>query len=65
MVLGFVLFPVLGLVLKPVLLPLVTPELYLGVLFLCVLPATVQSAIAFTAVARAGGGPSVAGIECQ
>ncbi|MBS0294520.1 MAG: bile acid:sodium symporter [Proteobacteria bacterium] len=48
----FLLFPVLGLLLKPVLLPLVTPELYLGVLFLCVLPATVQSAIAFTAVAR-------------
>lgn len=48
----FVLFPVLGLVLRPVLQPLVTPELYTGVLFLCVLPATVQSAIAFTAVAR-------------
>jgi sodium/bile acid cotransporter 7 len=48
----FVLFPVLGLVLKPFLLPLVTPELYTGVLYLCVLPATVQSAIAFTAMAR-------------
>ncbi|QPN32421.1 MULTISPECIES: bile acid:sodium symporter family protein [Diaphorobacter] len=48
----FMLFPVLGLVLRPVLQPLVTPELYTGVLFLCVLPATVQSAIAFTAVAR-------------
>lgn len=48
----FILFPVLGLVLRPVLQPLVTPELYTGVLFLCVLPATVQSAIAFTAVAR-------------
>jgi len=35
-----------------VLQPLVTPELYLGVLFLCALPATVQSAIAFTAMAR-------------
>lgn len=32
--------------------PLVTPELYLGVLFLCCLPATVQSAIAFTSIAR-------------
>ena len=48
----FVLFPLLGWLLKPVLQPLVTPELYTGVLFLCVLPATVQSAIAFTAVAR-------------
>ncbi len=48
----FVLFPLLGLALKPVLVPLVTPELYTGVLYLCVLPATVQSAIAFTAMAR-------------
>ncbi|WP_198084452.1 bile acid:sodium symporter family protein [Variovorax sp. E3] len=48
----FILFPALGLALKPVLSPLVTPELYTGVLFLCVLPATVQSAIAFTAMAR-------------
>ncbi|MGJ7509426.1 bile acid:sodium symporter family protein [Variovorax sp. GT1P44] len=48
----FIMFPVLGLLLKPVLTPLVTPELYTGVLFLCVLPATVQSAIAFTSIAR-------------
>ncbi len=48
----FALFPLLGLALKPVLEPLVTPELYTGVLFLCVLPATVQSAIAFTSMAR-------------
>ena len=40
----FILFPVLGLALRPVLGPLVTPQLYTGVLFLCVLPATVQSA---------------------
>ena len=48
----FALFPLLGLALKPVLQPLVTPQLYTGVLFLCVLPATVQSAIAFTSMAR-------------
>lgn len=48
----FVMFPVLGLLLKPVLAPLVTPDLYLGILFLCCLPATVQSAIAFTSMAR-------------
>lgn len=48
----FALFPLLGLALKPVLQPLVTPELYVGVLFMCVLPATVQSAIAFTSMAR-------------
>ncbi|MDB5850180.1 MAG: bile acid:sodium symporter [Rhodoferax sp.] len=48
----FVMFPLLGLALKPLLAPLVTPDLYLGILFLCCLPATVQSAIAFTAMAR-------------
>lgn len=48
----FVMFPIVGVALKPLLLPLVTPDLYTGVLYLCVLPATVQSAIAFTAIAR-------------
>lgn len=47
----FVLFPLLGLAAKPVLLPLLGEQLYFGVLFLCVLPGTVQSAIAFTALA--------------
>jgi sodium/bile acid cotransporter 7 len=48
----FVLFPLLGWVLRPLLAPLVTPGLYLGVLFLCALPSTVQSSIAFTSIAR-------------
>ncbi|USX15975.1 bile acid:sodium symporter [Oxalobacteraceae bacterium OTU3CAMAD1] len=48
----FALFPLLGFVLKPLLMPLVTPDLYLGILFLCMLPSTVQSSIAFTAAAR-------------
>ncbi len=48
----FVMFPVLGLALRPLLEPLVTPDLYIGILFLCALPATVQSAIAFTSMAR-------------
>jgi sodium/bile acid cotransporter 7 len=48
----FVLIPALGLALQPLLQPLVGPELYLGVLFLCVLPSTVQSSIAFVSVAR-------------
>lgn len=48
----FVTFPLLGLVLRPLLQPLVTPDLYLGVLFLCALPATVQSAVALTSIAR-------------
>ncbi|NML47408.1 bile acid:sodium symporter [Ramlibacter sp. G-1-2-2] len=57
----FVLFPVLGVALKPVLSSLVTPALYTGVLFLCVLPATVQSAIAFTAL----GGGNIAAAVCS
>ena len=48
----FAMFPLLGLALRPVLAPLVTPELYVGVLFMCALPATVQSSIAFTSMAR-------------
>ncbi|MEK6349784.1 MAG: bile acid:sodium symporter family protein [Burkholderia sp.] len=48
----FALFPLLGLALRPVLSPLVTPALYAGVLFLCTLPSTVQSSIAFTSIAK-------------
>ncbi|SFS17553.1 solute carrier family 10 (sodium/bile acid cotransporter), member 7 [Dyella sp. OK004] len=48
----FVLFPLLGVLLRPLLAPLVTPDLYMGVLFLCALPSTVQSSIAFTSMAR-------------
>jgi len=48
----FILFPVLGVLAKPAIIPFTTPELYLGILFLCCLPATVQSAIAFTSIAR-------------
>jgi solute carrier family 10 (sodium/bile acid cotransporter), member 7 len=48
----FALFPLLGLALKPVLTPLVTPALYSGILFLCTLPSTVQSSIAFTSMAK-------------
>src|SRR3984885_4319096 len=48
----FALFPLLGLALKPLLSPLVTPALYAGVLFLCTLPSTVQSSIALTAIAK-------------
>lgn len=48
----FVLFPIMGLLLKPLFSGLLTPDLAVGMLFLCTLPATVQSSIAFTAVAR-------------
>jgi sodium/bile acid cotransporter 7 len=48
----FAMFPLLGLLLKPLATPLIGPQLYLGVLFLCTLPSTVQSSIAFTSMAR-------------
>lgn len=48
----FVVFPLAGWLLRPLLEPLVTPPLYLGVLFLCLLPSTVQSSIALTSIAR-------------
>ncbi|CAM5187111.1 bile acid:sodium symporter [Oligella ureolytica] len=48
----FIIFPLIGILLRPVLEPLMTPTLYLGFLYLCMLPGTVQSAIAFTSMAR-------------
>ena len=54
----FVLFPLFGLVLRPLAGWALTPELYIGVLFLCALPSTVQSSIAFTSIA--GGNISAA-----
>ena len=48
----FVLFPLLGL-LSLLLVPwALTPGLYTGLMFLCCLPSTVQSSIAFTSIAR-------------
>ncbi len=48
----FVLFPVLGWAAAPLLRAWVTPELLMGILYLCALPATVQSAIAFVSMGR-------------
>ena len=48
----FVLFPLLGVGLRPLLLQMVPHDLYVGLLFVCILPSTVQSAIAFTSMAR-------------
>ncbi len=47
----FLLFPLLGLLLQPLLAGLMPPALVLGVLFLCALPSTVQSSVAFTSIA--------------
>ncbi|MBP6113330.1 MAG: bile acid:sodium symporter [Acinetobacter sp.] len=48
----FAVFPILGLLAKPILVPVLGQELYWGFLFMCFLPSTVQSSIAFTSVAR-------------
>jgi len=48
----FILFPLMGLALHEFVPTLLTPDLYNGVLFLCLLPSTVQSSIAFTSIAR-------------
>lgn len=48
----FLVFPLLGLIAKPVLEPLLGQQLYWGFLFMCFLPSTVQSSIAFTSVAK-------------
>jgi len=50
--LTYVVFPLLGLALAPLLRPIVGEELTVGVIFLCAVPSTVQSSIAFTSMAR-------------
>ncbi|MEE3065474.1 MAG: bile acid:sodium symporter family protein [Actinomycetota bacterium] len=48
----FVLFPLLGLAARALVPSVLTMDLYNGVLFLCLVPSTVQSSIAFTSIAR-------------
>ncbi|NVN12686.1 bile acid:sodium symporter family protein [Nguyenibacter vanlangensis] len=48
----FALFPLLGLGLHALFPHLLHPSVWLGILFLCCLPSTVQSSIAFTSIAR-------------
>ncbi|OCG23902.1 hypothetical protein A9G11_04530 [Gilliamella sp. wkB108] len=48
----FVIFPLLGMMMQLLVPRVLSQEIYLGFLYLCVLPATVQSAIAFTSIAR-------------
>lgn len=57
----FIVFPILGLglgVLSPAVL---SPEIYAGFLFLCILPSTVQSSIAYTSI----GGGNVPAAVCS
>jgi sodium/bile acid cotransporter 7 len=48
----FLLFPLLGLALRVLVPGVVSPQLYIGLLYVCCLPSTVQSSIAFTSIAR-------------
>jgi sodium/bile acid cotransporter 7 len=48
----FIAFPLVGFLLAFALGPLLPPELRTGVLYLSILPSTVQSSIAFTSIAR-------------
>ena len=48
----FILFPLLGLAASSAFRDLLPPALWSGVLFLCALPSTVQSSIAFTSIAH-------------
>ncbi|MDJ0387225.1 bile acid:sodium symporter family protein [Roseomonas sp. E05] len=48
----YLLFPLLGLVTMATVGAFVPPALALGLMFICVLPSTVQSSIAFTSIAR-------------
>ncbi|RJO75630.1 bile acid:sodium symporter [Nocardia panacis] len=57
----FVLFPLLGLLLRPLSPSLLPADLYTGVLFLCLVPSTVQSSIAFTSMARGNVAGAVVG----
>lgn len=66
----FLVFPALGLAARGLVPFVLTPELYSGLLFLCLVPSTIQSSIAFTSMARgnvpaaicAGSFSSIAGI---
>ncbi|SUC35614.1 Uncharacterised protein [Providencia rustigianii] len=57
----FILFPIIGGALRFMVPEWMSPTVYMGFLYLCALPATVQSAIAFTSVA----GGNVASAICS
>ena len=47
----FIVFPVLGLIISLIAAPFLPTPLIIGILFLCAVPSTVQSSIAFTSIA--------------
>mgnify|MGYP000897058238 CR=1 FL=1 len=48
----YLLFPLLGLAMRVLTPTILTDELYTGMLYLCLVPSTIQSSIAFTSIAR-------------
>ncbi|EKT78585.1 hypothetical protein WSS_A31285 [Rhodococcus opacus M213] len=48
----FVIFPLLGIAARVLVPTILTQPLYLGLLYVCLLPSTVQSSIAFVSIAR-------------
>ena len=54
----FVAFPLIGLALRPLSGTVLAPQLYIGLVFLCTLPSTVQASVIFTSIA--GGNVSAA-----
>ncbi|MFJ9848041.1 bile acid:sodium symporter family protein [Streptomyces sp. NPDC101150] len=48
----FAIFPLLGLAARALVPAVLPPTLYTGLLFLCLVPSTIQSSIAFTSMAR-------------
>lgn len=51
LVFTFVVFPIIGVALRP-LEELIGADLYLGILFMTLVPSTVQSSVAFTSIAK-------------
>jgi sodium/bile acid cotransporter 7 len=61
----FLLFPLIGLALASAFPGLLPPALWTGLLFLCALPSTVQSSIAFTSIAPGTLPPALAGLLAE
>jgi solute carrier family 10 (sodium/bile acid cotransporter), member 7 len=57
----FVVFPLLGLALRPLSGAVLAPSLYVGLIFLCTLPSAVQASVVFTSIA----GGNVAAALCS
>lgn len=48
----FVVFPLIGLALRPLAERVIGPDLYTGLLYICLVPSTVQSSVNFTSIAK-------------